>query len=541
MMLRRLGLVLLTLAVLVIAAPTAVAWPGGSWGWSGTPTSGAAPGTSGWNTAWYAATDIYWDPGNTSTVASDGNGCTTSGAPCLTWGEITRRFGGTSVKVNYGQNVTIHLMSSQPSGADPVEMMWFVSGGSMVIFDGLLGMTAAGANFGAGTLGGGFGYSGAVASAGGTQMTIGSAPAYALRGTLLENTTRTSYAFVDNLVSTTISATQPQTKGSLTTYSSPAGVVDNDWVAADTIAVWNLPTVNLKSWIVYGDDQNTVTGGALVRLQILDSAGSSSSFALEGHGNYVSSCVWHRGVTRVSGVAGRGVTLMNTLHSNNLVFQTGPVAMYGGAAILGANLRNNTSPTTNLTNNVCLHSTVNVQGIISASNVFSDGSVNVLENGTLDVTGGMFWGSYSGNVAPMALWENQSGSTFVLAATLTNGALTIDGAGTGSTGIATGTFTLNGVTAVNVTGSGVNQFPANATISLSLNTVGSTPGTGAPFFATTAITANQFTVKSPTASCNDVYNWSAGPTAGVSITPANLDKYNGLQNVRSGGRYSNGT
>lgn len=67
-----------------------------------------------------------------------------------------------------------------------------------------------------------------------------------------------------------------------------------------------------------------------------------------------------------------------------------------------------------------------------------------------------------------------------------------------------GTFTLNGVAQVDVTG----YFPVDARISMSLKTVGTTPGLVSPYFSA-AQTANVFHVKSATALANDVYNWFA--------------------------------
>jgi len=67
-----------------------------------------------------------------------------------------------------------------------------------------------------------------------------------------------------------------------------------------------------------------------------------------------------------------------------------------------------------------------------------------------------------------------------------------------------GTFTLNGNTPVAVPG----RFPADATIALSLKTVGASPGNSTPYFQAAQI-ANQFTVASLTNLANDVYNWRA--------------------------------
>ena len=66
-----------------------------------------------------------------------------------------------------------------------------------------------------------------------------------------------------------------------------------------------------------------------------------------------------------------------------------------------------------------------------------------------------------------------------------------------------GTLTLNGVTAVPVA---LPQVEVTAVILLSLNTVGATPATSAPYLS--AITPGTgFSVKSGTASANDIINY----------------------------------
>ena len=62
-------------------------------------------------------------------------------------------------------------------------------------------------------------------------------PGYVVAGVLLENVTRSSYAFVDSVTGGVASLSQPQTAASiLQTAIVPAPVVDNDWAPGDTIA-----------------------------------------------------------------------------------------------------------------------------------------------------------------------------------------------------------------------------------------------------------------------------------------------------------------
>jgi hypothetical protein len=67
-----------------------------------------------------------------------------------------------------------------------------------------------------------------------------------------------------------------------------------------------------------------------------------------------------------------------------------------------------------------------------------------------------------------------------------------------------GTVALDGHVPVSVTG---GNFLADTPIVLGLNTAGSTPGQGAPYFAA-AQGAGTFSVVSPTVNCNDILDWS---------------------------------
>jgi hypothetical protein len=141
----------------------------------------------------------------------------------------------------------------------------------------------------------------------------------------------------------------------------------------------------------------------------------------------------------------------------------------------------------------------------------------------------------SGGAGGGAGLGNASGTTW--AASLKVTTLQLNGVTTGWTPEAAGTVTLNGTAAATITGvNGTNAFPANATFALSINTVGGTPGLSAPYFFT-ATTANAAQLKSLTVNANDVYNWAAMPTPGITLTSANLDIYIGMSNPRTGCRY----
>lgn len=69
--------------------------------------------------------------------------------------------------------------------------------------------------------------------------------------------------------------------------------------------------------------------------------------------------------------------------------------------------------------------------------------------------------------------------------------------------LAQGTLTLNGTTAVVVA---LSTVETTSIIVLSLNTVGATPGTSAPYVSALTV-GTGFSVKSGTASANDILNY----------------------------------
>ena len=74
------------------------------------PSSVNAPGTPGYNPAWYslANTGVYWDPANLSGTASDSNSGAASVSAVRSWNEIIRRFGSDSPLQTPGKNIIIN-------------------------------------------------------------------------------------------------------------------------------------------------------------------------------------------------------------------------------------------------------------------------------------------------------------------------------------------------------------------------------------------------------------------------------------------------
>ena len=390
-----------------------------------------------------------------------------------------------------------------------------------------------------GTPTGGYGYAGAAPSAGGTMMTISGMPGYVVTKTLLNDTTRASYAFVDN--GGTGAVQQPQTAASLTaTNVLPNPIVDNDWAAGDTVQPYTMPLVNLKKWSPVGGDLaagSAPTMGIVIGARIYDASGGTGTseypHETKSASNALSLCQvdTRLHMATLSG-RGSGGTVMGTTVVGQTFINSGVHSFIGGGFAGGIQ---DFAGFGTYSENVVLHGNVALQGLVQTFiGAFMDGALNVVSPQV--EAQGIEWGSYIATVDPMGAYWNNTGSTFALKALLTSGAIKLGTLTTGSTSpTAVSTFTMNGISEVAVSGT----FPISAPIWWSLKTVGTTPcASGGPYFDK-AQTAGQFFVKSVAANCNDVYNWQAGVVDGIPLTPANIDLYGGLQNVATGARYSN--
>lgn len=445
---------------------------------------GAAPGTPAYNPAWYAFTAVYWDPANESGLASDTNAGASSGAPLLTWAEIVRRYGSTSPEFPYGQTVTFNMLSAQPAGEDAVFFEPRVSNGGRAILTGFAALVAAGASFAAGTLSGGFGYTGATPSAGGVQLTMAAVPSYVVGTVLLFNETTSGYAFVDAITGGNATLTQPLTAASVTNVStSPTGVVQNTWAAGNTIQPYVVPNLNLKKWAPVGGDVSSasaLSGGYVLFCSIADTSGAGTSIyphVTQSAVNVLSCCVV-RGVLSMTMVTGKfgGLYVTGCCIVGWGIFEpAGDTIIYGGVFQTGVDFYG--AGVFLLASTAIVHGSANiyagVAGILNANECFSDAAWSLIASTLIVFNGATFWGSYSLDLCPTggnSTFVNNSGSTFTLKALLTNGALTIGASQTTGTSYSAGTW-----------------------------------------------------------------------TDGIALTPANLDTHNGLQNPRMGARFTNGT
>jgi hypothetical protein len=97
----------------------------------------------------WLVTQWYVDPANATSCASDNNSCTSASCaaggvgPCLTWSQLTKRFGTTSPI--FGQDVTITFLSSQAANdTDPIIFHPVLANGSSAFVTGALTATSSG-------------------------------------------------------------------------------------------------------------------------------------------------------------------------------------------------------------------------------------------------------------------------------------------------------------------------------------------------------------------------------------------------------------
>ena len=480
----------------------------------------------------------YLDPQDTSGTAVPGNNCTTSATACLTYGEIQQQLGTTSPQLQ--QVTTTHLLSAQTAGVDSIFRTSQLANGAQDI---LIGTPLIVAGSGSPFVGGAV--TAKVRGGPGTLLQVATMPATAAAKQLVFNSTRNSYAFIDSMSGSTATMTQPIPASVINTVGIPSLSEDNTWATGDTLNTYTLPLANVKSWNPTSGDLGSaaVTSASVGWMQwvnVPDTSGAGTSnypLISNGQPNIMSSCLVSGRLSTASNVerGPAGAIVIGTDVTGLVQAMSGVTEVYGG--IIRTTGSGFFGPLTFLDGDTIILGTWSTYGTINAGSVYGTGTAEVRagQSWVQNISGSAIWGSMNFTLTPGALYQNVNGTTFVNTF-LVSGQITFNlSVGTGYTPTNCGTFTLNGTTAVNVAGT----FPAVSVIAWSLNTIGSTPGTGSPYFATTAIQANQFTVKSPTPSANDVYNWCASPVS-VALTAANMDLYGNLNDPNTRAIFTNG-
>jgi hypothetical protein len=491
-------------------------------------------------TAW------YFDDANTTGCAADTNSCTsatcgsTGVGPCLTFGQIVQRLGGTQPVYPPGIVATFNQLSAQTANQDVIFFEPRVSNGGQAILKVAL---TGGVSFTAGTV------TSMTRGAPGNLLTVvfpgGTVP---VKNQLVVDSSvgRNSQAIIDSVSGQTATMQSPLTTASVTnTTTVMAPSEDTGWTTGDSMTVYTLLNTNLAKWGPVGGGSSSglqLGAGYIFYSNIVDSSGTNTStFPLHvsaGFGALVNSVV----NTRLFISSENGRVIGPYLVGSSVVGQVitaGPFMMFGGA--LAGLTQGGGGGQTVIEADAIVHGSSNwYTGTFVPDTMYSDGTWT-FNSGTA-IALNYFWGSYNVVLNPGFVYWNDTGSTFALKALLTSGTLKLGTLTTGCTApVAGATFTANGTSQVGVTGSfaGLTAFPANAPIYFSLNTIGGTP-VGLPYFSQAQV-QNEFFVKAASGDTS-VYNWGAGSVCGIPITVANLDSstgYNGLQDVNTGARYAN--
>ena len=393
-----------------------------------TPAWVGAPGTPGFAPSWYAATDIYWDPAGTVS-GSDSNSCTTSGAPCLTWSEIVRRYGSDRPTYNYGQTVTYHQLTAQPANNDPVFLAAKLSGGGQSVLVGT--PIVAASSFTAGTV------TQPSRTAGGHILTIASMPGGAAAADLVFNSTRGSYAFIDSMSGSTASIQQPYKSAALTTPASGNNpVTDDTWATGDTLVVYSLPTINLKQWRPVGGDFSSISQsvGWVQMVEIVDPSGTGNSVyvhAADGVATNVLSLDRIDARLHTASTAGRsaqaGVFGCTMVGGGNAIGGGAHSDIFGGGFLNGIQAYSSVYIENTVLHGTVLTEVAGVQfGRVNPDGIFSDGLFEVYGGGGSINLNDVLYGSFEVAVYPGGVFWKLASSSWA-SNLLTSGVLSLGG------------------------------------------------------------------------------------------------------------------
>ena len=386
---------------------------------------GSAPGTSGYNPAWFAAPDVYWDP-QAGSDAADG---LTALTPIATFAELVRRYGSDSPVMPFGQSLTVHQLSAQNANSDPVYFAPRLSGGGQAVL--LVTLQVLQAAFVAGVV------TARVIGAPGTRLQVAGIAGAAAKQYVF-NQTRNSYASIDAVAVGVATMGQPLTAASVAAPAAgaPAPTEDNTWATGDTMVVYQRQLTNLIAWDPIGGDvsaANKQSCGWVQWARIPDTQGGANTRTP------------HTGrtcFTTLSDCQVDGTLVCTTLDGSYQIIggdYTGSVRCVGGngthsGGIYRAGI-NHFAGTLTFQAGMVIHGNWNVKspGIFTQGDVFADGTMNIGNSGTGELYWtGQLWGSFAVNTSAGSSCINASGSTWVLGF-LTTGALKLGTSGTGST------------------------------------------------------------------------------------------------------------
>lgn len=231
---------------------------------------GSAPGTPGYNPAWYAATAIFIDP----VAGSDSAAGTTSGAPVKTWAECVRRWGTNAPNLG-AVSCTVTFLSSQPDNTDPVIWRPIYSAGSVPTIQGTTATTTTATVFTRSAA--------KSRAAGANALLAGSFAAGApAQGVLVQNTTagKSSRAWVYKTAGgANWNMSQPMAPQTPPLSNGNAPTEVDTWASTDTVSLLGQVAVNL---VVFEPTMADFNGGftnvgQVYNLVVLDPEGTAGN------------------------------------------------------------------------------------------------------------------------------------------------------------------------------------------------------------------------------------------------------------------------
>lgn len=426
----------------------------------------------------WLATDWYVDP----VSGSDANTGADSGHPVKTvMGGIVLRWG--QINPTLPQTVTLHLMSSETVGQESIAlaMLMVGNGPSLFILDGTLGMTTV-ASFTCGTV------TAKVRGNPGTLLQVASMPGAAAQGMLIQNTTHASYAFIDSMSGSTGTITQPLSAPELITPTwIPQPTEVDTWTAGDSCVLYTLPMLNLKMLNPTGPDGSTAAGGTfstfwVQNIWVPDASGTPSFSTFFAQPNAM------------------GMVFSNVRMDMWLMFQ-------GANQYIDAVAQNTwLNGCGQLQFAGAVGGALCTQSVSSGTHLFDLASLD----GDLIVHGGMYVKGSTYDIMGTVYFD---ASITPQMAIIHGGDVQLEPSG----GLASTTTALWGPGTMNLESPGSSISNESGTLWANILMMGGYSIDG----VTTAT------------------SYSAGVwTDGRAITPANLDTYNGLQNPRTGARFS---
>jgi hypothetical protein len=285
-------------------------------------TSANAPGTPGYNPAWYSLVQIFIDPQNVSGTASNSNNGTTSATAISTWAEAVRRWG--SVAPQIAVSLAITFLSSHVDDTDPVVWNPIINASAQLSIWGTVPASVAAV----------FTLNTAKNHAVGTNAVLtGSFSAGApTAGKLIQNTTATksSRAWIcatDGGANWIIS--QPLALGAVGTGVPQAEV--NSWTSADTVNVLTPVAVNVVQVAPVSDTGNkTLT---LYQLTIFDPGGAGTNPCVLSGNVETIECSSQRNIIWSDAPTAELQYASNHLYLGNLFSYTGSPTMLAGATM----------------------------------------------------------------------------------------------------------------------------------------------------------------------------------------------------------------